>query len=140
MRGYPKIGTRVRLTGGQYAGRQARTDSSVGCMRGRIAVWLLGGAVNVGISEELKHVEKDPERRIRKLPPKPLRSGDKLYSLKGSVFPFGHFITLGRESLGQFGREFEIASSYQFAAIAPRPGFEKRWCHSDGHPVSLEEP
>jgi hypothetical protein len=139
MKAYPKIGTRVRLTGGKFAGRQARTDSSEGYGRGRIALWLLGGVLEIGISEELRHVEKDPERRIHKLAPRPLTYGDKLYSLKGSVFPIGHSMVLGRESRGQFGREFVIDSTYTPMSIAPRPGFEKRWCHDDGAPISLEE-
>lgn len=131
MKRYPKVGSRVRITAGQYAGRQARTCKTRDG-RGDIELDLLGGTHELGVSVPLADIEPDPEKRVHKLAPKPLAAGDRLYSLKGLVFPTGHFMTIERV----MGTEFIITDDYgRSHTLRPTEGFEKRWAHLDGHPI-----
>jgi hypothetical protein len=132
----PRVGSRVIVTSGEYAGRQARTENSTGCLKGWIALSLLGGAHELGVSVPLDRIAPDPEKKVRKLPPQPPQSGDKLWSLTGLVFPLGHFITV-KSVYPEQCRMF-IESDYGTPhELQPRPGFEKRWARLDGMPLDM---
>lgn len=131
MRRYPKVGSRVRVVAGEYEGRQARTRKTRDG-GGRIELDLLGGTHKLGVTVRLEDIELDTDRRIHKLPPLPLASGDRLYSLTGLVFPMGHFMTVQCVD----GGLLKVTSDYGAPhTIQPREGFEKRWAHLDGHPI-----
>jgi hypothetical protein len=131
MRAYPKIGTRVLICDGEYIGRQARTEKTYRSP-GRIDVELLGGTHTLGVSVRLCDVERDTAKKIYKVDPQPVDAGDRLYSLRGHVFPLGSFITVKRV----YGRFVEVESEYaRIHVLAPRADFNRRWAHLDGHPI-----
>ena len=129
MKNYPRVGTRIRITAGEYAGRQGRTDKTVEG-HGRIQVTLLGGIMKIGVAVKLEHVEIDTVRQVSKLAPRPLTKGDRVWSLLGTTFPLGHAFTVVWVNGAQLGTD----SGY---TLQPRPGFEKRWAHVDGHPLDM---
>src|ERR1044072_8594761 len=114
MRAYPKIGTRVLICDGEYIGREKRHQKEKTSARtektyrspGRIDVELLGGTHTLGVSVRLCDVERDTAKKIYKVDPQPVDAGDRLYSLRGHVFPLGSFITVKRV----YGRFVEVES------------------------------
>lgn len=132
MKAYPKIGTRVVVVAGEYVGRQARTCKTEEGY-GRVELDLLGGTHKLGVRVKLSEIERDPERKIRKLGPLSLKEGDKLFSLKGNVYPVGNFITVRRID----GTGLGVIDNYgNPQTLRPSLGFEKRWAHISGHPIA----
>jgi len=131
MRRRPRVGTRVIVISGEYAGRQGRTTDSSGYGAARVAD-LLGGAHILRIGARIEDVAIDLERKIRKLPARPLEVGAVLYALVEPPMYLGRrlVVVAGGPSL------FEITSEFGHRfTLAPTPGFEQRWTHLDGSPV-----